>query len=304
MGVVAVRQAILGDGLGAADAFGDILPGHLDMNPAGIAALGFVDLEELLHFAKNLRKVAGLVAAAGLDGVGVHRVAAPQHFLAFAFNRTDQLWQMVAYLVGAHAHDQVEAARVVVRVEDVDQAHQIVGVHAWTDLDPDRVVDPAQELDVGTIELARAVTDPQHVRRAIVVVVGQAVAPHESFFVVQQQCFVGSKEASFAQLRRAVHATGTHKGQGFIDAVGQLAVFFCQRRVGDEVQVPFVDLVQVGKAALGKGAQQVQGGCGLVVGLQQALRVGYAAFFIKTDAVDDVTAIGRQGHAIDGFIIG
>ena len=38
MGVVAVGQIRLGHGLGAADAFGDVLPGHLDMDAAGMGA--------------------------------------------------------------------------------------------------------------------------------------------------------------------------------------------------------------------------------------------------------------------------
>ncbi|MNV98430.1 hypothetical protein D3C71_1936840 [compost metagenome] len=101
-------------------------------------------------------------------------------------------------LVRAHAHDQVEATRVVVRVEDVNQADQLVRVHARADLDPDRVADAAQELDVGAIQLAGAVADPQHVRRAGVVAAGEAVATDEGFFVVQQQRFVGGEEAGFA----------------------------------------------------------------------------------------------------------
>ena len=41
-----------------------------------------------------------------------------------------------------------------------------------------------------------------------------------------------------------------------------------------------------------------------MIGLQQALRVRHAAFFIKADAVDDIATVGGQGHAVDGFIIG
>ncbi|MCY1455152.1 hypothetical protein D9M71_722640 [compost metagenome] len=107
---------------------------------------------------------------------------------------------------------------------------------------------------MGAVELAGPVTDPEHVRRAVVVIVGQAVAAHERFFIVEQQGFVGGEEAGFAQLWRAVHAAGAHEGQGFVDAVGQQAVFFRQRRVSDEIQVPLVHLMQVGKATLGKGA--------------------------------------------------
>ncbi|MCY1407124.1 hypothetical protein D9M71_224120 [compost metagenome] len=62
--------------------------------------------------------------------------------------------------------------------------------------------------------------------------------------------------------------------------------------------------MQVGETALGKGAQQVQGRGGLVVGLEQALGVGNAAFFVEADAVDDIATVGRQGHAADGFVIG
>ncbi|MNZ66015.1 hypothetical protein D3C78_842200 [compost metagenome] len=234
----------------------------------------------------------------------MHRVGTPQHLLAFTLDGTDQLRQVIADLVRAHPCDQVQAAGVVVRVERVDQANQVVGVHARADLDPDRVVHPAQEFDVGAVELAGAVADPQHVRRAIVVIVGQAVATHESFFVVQQQRFVCGEETGFAQLRRTVHAAGAHERQGFIDAIGQVAVFFRQRRVGDEVQVPLVHLMQIGKPALGERAQQVQGGGGLVIRLQQALGVRHAAFFVETDAIDDVATVGGQRHAIDGFVVG
>ncbi|MNN74620.1 hypothetical protein D3C76_1642850 [compost metagenome] len=61
-------------------------------------------------------------------------------------------------------------------------------------------------------------------------------------------------------------------------------------------------LVQVGKPALGERAQQVEAGGGLVVGLQQPLRVRNAAFGVETDAVDDVATVGGEGDVADGFI--
>ena len=69
MGVIAIRQAIFGDRPRTTDALGHVLSGHFDMDTPGITAFGFVHLEELLHLAKDLREVAGLVAAARLDGV-------------------------------------------------------------------------------------------------------------------------------------------------------------------------------------------------------------------------------------------
>ncbi|MNU05587.1 hypothetical protein D3C72_2504460 [compost metagenome] len=63
-------------------------------------------------------------------------------------------------------------------------------------------------------------------------------------------------------------------------------------------------LVQIGKPALGKGAQQVKAGGGLMVGLQQALRVRHPALLVEADAVDDIATVGRQGDPTDGFIAG
>ena len=42
MGVVAIRQAILGDRARSANALGDVLSGHLDVDAAGIRAFGLV----------------------------------------------------------------------------------------------------------------------------------------------------------------------------------------------------------------------------------------------------------------------
>jgi len=71
---------------------------------------------------------------------------------------------VVTDFVGAHSGDQVQAARVVVRVEHINQADQVVGVHARADLDPDRIVHATQKLDVSAVQLASAVANPQHVR--------------------------------------------------------------------------------------------------------------------------------------------
>ena len=58
-----------------------------------------------VNLTEDLREITGLVTAAGLDGVGVHRVAAPQHLLAFTFHGADQLRQVITDFVGTHAYD-------------------------------------------------------------------------------------------------------------------------------------------------------------------------------------------------------
>src|ERR1700693_2892572 len=73
MGVVAVRQVGLGDGLGAADAFGHVLPGHLDMDAARMRAFAAVDVEEALDLGEDEVEGPRLVAGVSrLDGVAVH----------------------------------------------------------------------------------------------------------------------------------------------------------------------------------------------------------------------------------------
>src|SRR3546814_4661181 len=69
-------------------------------------------------------------------------------------------------LVVTHAGDEGEAARLVLRIEGVDQPQQHVGLGGRPALHADRVVDAAHELDVSLLRLARAVADPQHVGRA------------------------------------------------------------------------------------------------------------------------------------------
>src|SRR6202012_2627311 len=48
--VIAVVEILVGDGARAADAFGDVLAGHLQMDAAGMSPLRGMDREERLHF--------------------------------------------------------------------------------------------------------------------------------------------------------------------------------------------------------------------------------------------------------------
>src|SRR5687768_585630 len=63
VGVVAVGEAVLGHRLGAADALGHVLAGHLEMHAAGMGAFGAMHREEALHLGEDAVERAGLVAA-------------------------------------------------------------------------------------------------------------------------------------------------------------------------------------------------------------------------------------------------
>src|SRR3546814_5748264 len=53
-------------------------------------------------------------------------------------------------------------------------------------------------------------------------------------------------------------------------------------------------LMEIGEAALGEGAQQIQRRRSLVVGAQHPLGIGLTSRLVEVDAVDDVAAIARQ----------
>ena len=67
MGVIAVGQGPVGDRDGAAGAFSHILTGHLDMDAAGMGALGAVHGKKARHLGEDPLERPCLVAAAGLD---------------------------------------------------------------------------------------------------------------------------------------------------------------------------------------------------------------------------------------------
>src|SRR5882757_3139261 len=68
-GMIAVVQVLVGDGPRAAGAFGDVLPGHLEVHAAGMGAFRGVDGEERLHLGQDPVERTGLVAAVRRDGV-------------------------------------------------------------------------------------------------------------------------------------------------------------------------------------------------------------------------------------------
>src|SRR5581483_3010771 len=51
--VIAVVESLVGDGARAADAFGDILAGHLQMHTAGMRAFGGMNGKEALHLRQD-----------------------------------------------------------------------------------------------------------------------------------------------------------------------------------------------------------------------------------------------------------
>ena len=82
------------------------------------------------------------------------------------------------------------------------------GVAVGPSLQPIGLLTPAQELDVGTVELAGALADPQHVRGAVVPVAGERVDAGQRLLVAEQERLVAGVEVDLVELghRRRVDA--------------------------------------------------------------------------------------------------
>ena len=103
-------------------------------------------------------------------------------------------------------------------------------------------------------------------------------------------------ESSLADLRRVLagQTTGSHEVKRVGNAFRQGLIEVGLRALLDKLQVPLVHLMQVGKAALGKSAEQVQGRGRLGVALHHARGVGGARSRREFDTVNDIAAIAGQ----------
>ncbi|MPL73688.1 hypothetical protein SDC9_19494 [bioreactor metagenome] len=299
-GVVAARQILVRDRTHAAGAFGHVAAGHLEMHAARDRALGLVHAEELAHLAQHGIEGPGLEARRRLDRVAMHRVARPQHVRTFGLHRADQPRQMLADLAGAKARDQCQPSGFVLRVQLRHQHLQIVGRGRGTAFQPDRVLHAAAELDMRAVGLTGAVADPDHVARARQRNARGAVDTAQRLFVFQQQRLVRGVEIDLRELMRGVrgHPGRGHEVHRIADALGHLAIARGLVLVG-EAGDPALHPVDVGIAAGREGAQQVQRGRGLGIGLQHPVGIGHAGLGGEVEAVDDVAAIARQLDAAD-----
>src|SRR5262245_25180066 len=258
--VVAIAQVFMRDGARAAKTLGDVLPGHFEMNAASVGAFGGVHAEEGLHLGKDAVERPRLVAGVGSDGVAVHGIARPYHRAALALDGAHHARQMLADLFAAEARDQRQPARLVVGIENVDQLEQLVRLQRRATFQADRVLDAAEIFDMGVIELAGAVADPDHVARGRVPVAGRGVDAGEGLLVAEQQLFVAGVEVGGAQfrMRLQIEAAGAHEIQRLGNAVGQFLVASGLRGILEEAEHPLMHAGEVGIAAGCDGTEQVQ----------------------------------------------
>lgn len=169
------RQVILIQALTSTQALRHRFTSQLQVHTTQVTALLLVDAQRLLQLAVDVVEASRLDARGGGEGVAVHGVALPDDAAAVlgVLDGADVLREEVADLGGAVARDEGDFAGLARGVEGAEEGEQVRGRGAGADLDADGVGDAAEELDVGVVDLARAVADPDEVRRGVVVLLGR-----------------------------------------------------------------------------------------------------------------------------------
>ena len=91
-------------------------------------------------------------------------------------------------------------------------------------------------------------------------VAGSRIHPRKSLLIAEQQRLVRGVEFRRPQfgMRLRVKPDGAHETERFGDAVSDLLVLARRRAVLDKTQHPAMRVFEIGVAAIGEGADQVQ----------------------------------------------
>ena len=143
-----------------------------------------------------------------------------------------------------------------------------------------------------------AIADPQHVGAGVVPLAGERILPGQRLLVGEQQRLVAGVELRALELRHGlrIDTARFHEVERFADAVRYVLESLGPGAAPHELERPPVDLAQVGIAARGERAQQVQRRRRLAVGSQHAHRIVAPRLGGELDAVDVVAEVARQRH--------
>lgn len=270
-------QVLLVEPLAAAHALGDGVAGELEVHAAQVAALLLVDGEGLLQLAEDVVEAARLDAAADGARVAVHGVALPDDGAAVlaALDGANVRGEELAHLGGAVARDEGHLADLAGRVNGAQQLEQVRDGRRGADLDADGVGDAAEELDVRVVNLARAVADPDEMRRGVVVLVllrlalgrvaGHRQQPGQALLVLEEEALVARVNVHGLEVAGLVGANGAHEAQGLGQEADRLRVLGLELVVLDVAELPVHGPVQVSNAGRDGGSDAVQRCCRVAV---------------------------------------
>ena len=207
---------------------------------------------------------------------------------------------MLAELLGTHAGDESDATGHVLGVELLDQRDDGLAVGFVADLDADGVGDAAEVLHVRAVRLPGALAAPEEVRAAPVVLLGGGVQTREPLLVPEVERLVrGEKVGGLHAGAVLVDPARRHERERGVNLIRQRPVLGAPLLILHKVEVPLGDALQRGVTAVGEGAEEVEGGAGLVVRLEKALGVRATRLRGKLGGVDVVAAVGGEGDAVD-----
>src|SRR5690606_35703563 len=110
--------------------------------------------KEALDLGQDAVEGPGLVAASRLDGVAVHGIAAPDDRPPGTLHGLDEARKVIGHLVCAEAADQRHPARLVGRIDLVEELEEVLAREARAALDADGVLDPGEILGMPPFRLA------------------------------------------------------------------------------------------------------------------------------------------------------
>ncbi len=207
------------------------------------------------------------------------------------------------HLVGTHTGNQRQPPRDIVRVQRLDQPHKLIRLEARSAFQTDRIADAPHIFDMRAVRLARAVANPDHMRRCGIPIlfIGDGIAPGHGFLIIQKERLMAGVEFGLGKRPGCFRGdpASPHEIEAFLNPARQLLELFRLRRAFQKFGDPAMDLGQVGKAALREGPQQVQRRRGLFIDAQQTLRVGNPLAGGKAHRVDHVAAIAWQLDTFD-----
>ena len=122
-----------------------------------------------------------------------------------------------------HPHDQRQPSGSPRRVEPIAELDDLIGGRRGPELEPERIFDAGEELDVRASQLACPLADPEHVRGAVVPVAGQRVPARQRFLVVEHETLVARPQIDAVEPLRLGHVdpAGPDEVERALDLGGQ-----------------------------------------------------------------------------------
>lgn len=75
------------------------------------------------HAYPDCIKGASLESTWSFNGVSMHRVTNPSHYLTCSSNSPDQIWEFHSHILSPHSGDHSDSSRSIVRIQDINEFH-------------------------------------------------------------------------------------------------------------------------------------------------------------------------------------